>query len=141
MKSVKLFNLFFVLFFLLFFEEVIPQCNEEDCLGYYENTNPNSKILHSHNTEQGGNCIGFAIASTQQSYIGSICGEAKSISINEAYVKNYWMTWGFYSKYTFNGTASPNDILIWDPAPNNVNYALRHAAVVTSAVSGSISIK
>jgi Secretion system C-terminal sorting domain len=97
--------------------------------------------LHSHNTDQGGNCIGFAIASTQQSWIGSICGEPKSIAIDEAYAKNYWMTWGFYNKYDFNGGALSNDILIWDSEPENINHCLSHAAVVTSAGSGTISIK
>ncbi len=143
MNSIKLFNLLFALFFLLFLGEVFPQCDPTDCLGYYQNNNSNARILHSHNTELGGkgNCIGFAIASTQQSYIGFICGEPKSIAIGEAYAKNYWMDWGFYSKYDFTGGAASDDILIWDPEPNNINYPLRHAAVVTSTGSGWIDIE
>ncbi len=65
MKSVKLFNLFFVLFFLLFLKDAIPQCtNHTDELGYYEENNSGAAIDHDYNSEGVGNCIGFAIAST-----------------------------------------------------------------------------
>ncbi|MFZ2325233.1 MAG: T9SS type A sorting domain-containing protein, partial [Ignavibacteriaceae bacterium] len=98
-------------------------------------------IQHWYNSGEIGNCIGFAIASTQHSYIGPICGDAKRINIDEAYAKKYWMSWGFYDKYDFNNVASPNDILIWDTEPQNVDHALLHAAVVTSVGYNSIAIK
>ena len=101
--------------FFLLQGKIFPQT---DGLGYYEENNPAAYIVHSHNTYVGGNCIGFAIASTQQSEIGPILGEAKSIIIDEAYAKNYWLNlgWEFYTDLDFNGTTGlqVNDILIWD---------------------------
>ena len=142
MNIVKFFNLFFVLFFFLFLEKAIPQCTDHtDDLGYYAENNPGAAIDHGYNSEGVGNCIGFAIASTQQSDIGPICGDAKRISIDEVYAKQYWMSWGFYDKYDFNNVASPNDILIWDTEPANKDHAVSHAAVVTSVSYNSISIK
>lgn len=138
-------NFLFSLSFV-FVNEIIPQYDDTNCLGYYQENNSNTIIVHSHDPDGIGNCIGFAIASTQQSYLGSICDDAKSISIDEAYAKKYWMTWGFYSNvgnFDVNnfGWIQYNDILIWDTQPTNVNWGLLHAAVVTSAGYNSIDIK
>jgi hypothetical protein len=143
MKYLTFLTCFILSFFFLFLNEIIPQCHDTNCLGYYQENNSAAIITHYHNTDTKGNCIGYAIAETQQSYLGPICGQTKSISIDEAYAKNYWLTWGFYYKYNFNGSTGlqANDILIWDPQPNNVNYKLTHAAVVNYAGSGYISIR
>lgn len=77
-------------FFLLFLEDAIPQCTDHtDDLGYYEENNPGAAIDYEYNSVGVGNCIGFAIASTQQSYIGPICGDAKRISITKP-IQRHW---------------------------------------------------
>lgn len=143
MKYLNFLTCFTCSFFFFFLNEIIPQCDETNCLGYYAGNNSNAIIVHSHDPDGIGNCIGYALAETQQSYLGTICGLAKEISIDEAYAKNYWLTWGFYNKYNFNGSTGTqaNDILIWDLEPNNIDYRLRHAAVVNYSGSGYISIR
>ena len=141
MKSFRIKFVFTTMFFILTFKVTFSQCDETNCLGYYQENNSSAIITHYHNTSTGGNCIGYALAETQQSYLGTICGQTKSISINEAYAKNYWMTWGFYNKLTFNGYVQTNDVLIWDLYENDVNMNLRHAAVVNYSGSGYINIR
>jgi len=106
MKPLNFFLLSLFSFYLLFRGDIYPQCNTNDDLGYYEENNSNAIILHSHNTYTGGNCIGYAIAYTHQSYIGSVCGADTEIVINEAYAKNFWATWGFY---TYEGAFNVNN--------------------------------
>ena len=138
MKAIELFLAASIVLILLFFNPLFAQADPSaDCLGYYNFNDPNSKIIHEHKVN-GGNCIGYAIAYTQQSAIGPILGNAKDIIINEVYAKKYWLEWGFYTKTDFNGGANLNDILIWDTNPDNM--ALRHAAVVTSTGIGEIHI-
>jgi len=129
------------MFFILTLKVTFSQCNETNCLGYYQENNSSAIITHYHDTSIGGNCIGYAIAETQQSYLGPICGQTKSISISESYAKNYWMTWGFYNKLTFTQYLQSNDILIWDNYPNELSMNLRHAAVVNYVSNGYISIR
>ena len=146
MKSLKFYCVFLFTFLLLLQGKLFSQCSTTDDLGYYQENNSTAIISHSHDPDGIGNCIGFAIASTQQSYIGPICGQAKEITLDEAYAKKYWLTWGFYSNVgNFNvnnlSLIHNNDILIWDTAPGDVNYKLNHAAVVTSVYGNSVSIK
>lgn len=58
MKYLNFLTCFIFSFFFLFLNEIIPQCDDTNCPGYYEENNSSAIIAHYHNTTDGGNCIG-----------------------------------------------------------------------------------